>query len=154
MGYTHHAGIDAALLKINGTQLTATATQLNDAINYGMQVFDVTATTAQVNAGTKVIVPGVAAKQFVPVTVAMKCTGSASGATLLRLVEETSSSVILSHVVADCTDGVWVWEAGGTVVTTLLRSPLVAAKAVLIDKTGSSLATTTAVRVIVSGFYI
>lgn len=155
MGVTHFDGLDAvSSMAIGGVTLVPTATQLNSLYAYGLQVFDSTFTVAQVNAGTSAIVPAVSGKQFIPTYVAMKATGSAGGATLIRLVEETSSGVVLSHVVADCTDGTWVYSAGGTVVATLLNTVLVANKAILIDKTGSTLTTTTAVRVIVMGAYI
>jgi len=38
MGYTHHNGIDAKNLKINGTQVTATAAELNKLDNAGAKV--------------------------------------------------------------------------------------------------------------------
>jgi hypothetical protein len=119
-----------------------------------VQTFDVTLTTADVNAGTSVIVPGVTGKSFLPMFAAFKCAGAASGATLLRLVEETSSGVVLSHVVADCTDGAWVGRTGGTPVSTLMDKPLVSGKDILADKTGSALATTTEVRYLVMGVYV
>lgn len=159
-----------ASLKIAGTALTITAAEVNALHSAGLTaanlaalkagtfaplVFDVTATLAEVNAGTKVIVPSVADKQFLPTDVWMQATGGNAGAaTLVRLIEETSSGVILSHVIADMTQNTWVGKTGGTVVTTLLGSPLVAAKAILIDKTGAALTTCTSVRAIVTGFYV
>jgi hypothetical protein len=120
-----------------------------------MTVFDVTATLAEVNAGTKVIVPAVSDKSFWPVLAAMQAIGGAAAdATLIRLIEETSSGVVLSHVVADMTENTWVGATGGTVVATLLDKPLVANKAILIDKTGSALTTCTHVRAVVMGYYI
>ncbi len=42
VGYTHHAGIDAQNLKINGTQVTATAAELN-------ALDGITATVTEIN---------------------------------------------------------------------------------------------------------
>lgn len=137
--------------------LTADVSELNllTGVTNLPQVFDVVATTAEVNAGTKVIVPVVSGKSFWPIIAAMQAVGgNASGATLVRLVEQTSSGVVLSHVVADMTAGTWVGITGGTVVATLMDKPLVADKAILIDKTGVDLATCTAVRAVVVGSYV
>lgn len=147
-------------LKVAGVTLTPSAADYNAlpgivAATTALKVFSVTATTAEVNAGTKVIVPAVAGKQFLPLDVWMQALGgNAADATLVRLVEETSSAVVMSHVIADMTEDTWVGKTGGTVVTTALGFPLVAAKAILIDKTGSALATCTHVRAVVVGCYV
>lgn len=122
----------------------------------GVATFDETATVAQVNAGTFVVVPAVTGKSFYPITAMMRAQGGNAGtATLIRLVEETSSGVVLSHVIADMTSGTWVGRTGGTSVATLLDNlPLVAAKAILLDKTGGALDTCTHVRAVVAGFYV
>ena len=43
MGYTHHDGIDAKNLKINGTQVTATAAELNKLTGAGAIIANGTA---------------------------------------------------------------------------------------------------------------
>lgn len=143
-----------ALVDISGTASAAIMVGLS-AHTTVPYVFDVTATLVQVNAGTTAIVPAVAGKQFLPLDVWMQAIGGAAAtATLVRLVEETSNAVVLSHVIADMTENTWVGKTGGTVVITALCTPLVAAKAILIDKTGAGLATCTHVRAVVTGFYV
>ncbi len=140
-----------------GTEVTATAAELNALADSFLvpQIYDVTATLEDLNAGTKVIVPGVADTTFVVLDAWMQAIGGAVGAcTLVRLIEETSSAVILSHVRADMTQNTWVGKTGGTVVTTAMGFPLVANKDILLDKTGSAADTVTHVRVVVHGFYI
>jgi hypothetical protein len=118
-------------------------------------VWDKTITLAEANAGA-VIVPNQTGYQFVPTAVMWKCTGSASGPTTLHVYDTSSAAlVVMSHVTADCTDGVYVWEYGGTVVTTCLRSPRVSGYGVSFGVAGgSALSVTTAIRVVVSGFYL
>lgn len=45
MGYTHHDGIDAKNLKINGTQITASAAELNRVADVSGRIVDATAAT-------------------------------------------------------------------------------------------------------------
>lgn len=153
MGFYPRQLLDTILLKIGGVAVTATPAELNAAAAVLLK-FDAVLTVAQVEAGTTAIVPAVTGKQFVPTLVAWKAVGSAAGATLIQVVVETSGVVVLSHVVADCTDGVWVGETGGTVVATGMRFPAQSGKKLLVGKTGAALTTTTALRVLVEGFYV
>jgi hypothetical protein len=143
-----------------GTAVTATAAELNAvtamvAGTASPQVFDVTATRAQVNAGATAIVPAVSGKQFIALDAWMVAIGGdPSASTLIRLKEETSNGVVLSHPIADFASAAWVGKSGGTGVTTLLATPLVANKAILIDQTGTALATATSIRAVVVGFYV
>jgi len=114
--------------------------------------FDVTLTTAQVNAGTSVVVPGIAGKQFFPTFAAMSATGTPTVATVLSLIK-AGGGVVLSHVVADLTTGLWAGPTGGTVVTTLLNTALTAAAGILATSTGT-LTTTTAMRYVVAGYHL
>lgn len=120
-----------------------------------LQMFVVRATTAEVNAGTKVIVPGVAGKQFVPVSAKLRANGgNGGGATLVRLVEETSGNVIQSHTIATLTSAAWVNEGTTGAVGTGISVAGTAAKAILIDRTVADLTTATSVDVVVLGYYI
>jgi hypothetical protein len=114
--------------------------------------FDVTLTTAQVNAGTSVVVPGIAGKQFYPTFAAMSATGTPTVATVLSLIK-SGGGVVLSHAVADLTSGLWAGPTGGTVVTTLLNTALTAATGIVATSAGT-LTTTTAMRYVVAGYYI
>jgi hypothetical protein len=97
----------------------------------------------------------VAGKQFIALDAWMAVIGGdPTASTLIRLKEETSNAVVMSHVIADFASNAWVGKTGGTVVTTALATPLVANKAILIDQTGTALATSTSVRAIVVGFYV
>jgi hypothetical protein len=121
----------------------------------GSFVIDQTNTLAELNAGTSAIVPSRTGKQIIVDNFWQAIVGSnLAGATLVRLVEETSSNVVMSHVIADYNSNAWVTKAGGTVVTTYLEKPLVAAKAVLLDKTGSTATGPTAIRTVAIGRYI
>lgn len=117
--------------------------------------FDVTATTAQVKAGTKVIVPAKVGRKFHPKIAIMVATGAVTTSTAIRLVESTSGGIILGHVAADMGDGVWVGDTGGTPTTTKLDADLVISEGIVIkDVAANSLTVTTAIRVIVAGYYV
>ena len=121
---------------------------------YGPVVYDTSHTLAQVNAGAT-CVTAVAGKRFIVQDAWMEAVGADPAAcTLIRLVEETSNAVIMSHVVADFASNVVVGKTGGTVVTTKLNTPLVANKAVKIGVTGDACTTVTSIRVIVIGVYV
>lgn len=162
--------IASGAIKIGGVALTPNAAQINklatlassaaqiDAAVDGtsaMQVIRTSATVAQVEAGTVSVVPAVAGKQFIVTDMLMRSTGSAAGATLIQLIEETANTVYMSHVIADMSDGVWVGKVGGTVVVTgyTAGGRLAAGKKLFIGKTGGALTGTTKVDVIVTGYY-
>jgi hypothetical protein len=143
-----------------GTAVTATAAELNavTAMVAGTstaQVFDTTVTLAQLNAGTTAVVPAVSGKQFIALDAWMVAIGADPAAgTLIRLKEQTSNAVVMSHVIADFASNAWVGKTDGTVVTTKLATPLVANKAILMDATGDAMTTVTSIRAIVVGFYV
>jgi len=141
-------------LTLGGTAITATAAQLNGVCT----LFDKTLTTSVINTNnstTNIVVPAIAGKQFFPVFGAWVCAGTPSVSTVMQLVESTAAGVVISHVVADCATGVWAGPSGGTVVTTLLNTALTVSEGVKFTVTANgSLATTTAVRCIVAGYYI
>jgi hypothetical protein len=119
-------------------------------------VWDKTITIAEANSGA-VIVPNQTGYLFVPTAVMFKCIGgNATGPTTLHVYDTSSASlVVMSHVTADCTDGTWVFETGGTVVTTKLRAPSVSGYGVSFGVAGgSALSVAVTVRVVVSGFYM
>jgi hypothetical protein len=150
----HEAGaIKADFVKLHA--IASTAAAVDAAVTAASPAtFSVTATAVEIAAG-KVVVPAVAGKQFIVQDAWMQAIGgAAAGSTLIRLVEETSNAVVMSHVVADMTENTWVGKTGGTVVITALGSPLVANKAVQIDKTGNALTGATSVRAVVVGFYV
>ena len=114
--------------------------------------FDVTLSTSQVNAGTSIVVPAITGKQFYPTFAAMSATGTPTVATVLSLIK-SGGGVVLSHVIADLTSGLWAGPTGGTVVTTLLNTALTVSTGIVATSTGT-LTTTTAMRYVVSGYYI
>jgi len=152
--------LNITALKLGGVAVTSTAAELNllDGISAVAGLYDKTLTTAQINTNnsvTNLVVPPVTGKQFFPVFGAWVCAGSPSVSTVMQLVESTTAGVIISHVVADCGSGVWAGPSGGTVVTTLLNTALTVSEGVKFTVTANgSLATTTAVRCIVAGYYI
>jgi len=130
--------------------------QTRAAKDFMPQVFDVTLTVAEANGtaqGGTVIVPGIAGKSFVPTHAAFCCTGSAGGATLIRIADE-DGNVVLSHVVADCTDGAWVSHTGGTPVITKMNFPTATGKGLKLQPTVADITTTTAIRALVEGYYV
>jgi hypothetical protein len=144
--------IDVTSLKLGGVAVTASAAQLN-ALTEPLFV-DHVVTVAEVKAG-HVVVPAIAGKQFYPTFAAMVATGSVTTSTVISLVESTSAGVVLSHVAADMASGVWAGPTGGTVVTTLLNTALTIGEGIkIVDTAPNSLTVTTAIRVIVSGYYI
>jgi len=169
--------IDMTALKINGTSMTSTATELNTLassgvsnadlvklhaitataanLNNGVNYFDHTVTAAEVKACNHVIVPGITGKQFFPTFAAMVATGAVTTSTHITLAESVSAGVVLSHVAADMGDGVWAGPTGGTVVTTKLNTALTVDEGIIIKDTApNSLTITTAIRVIVGGYYV
>jgi len=157
MGVTHFDGLDAvSSFAIGGVTVTASAAELNllDGISAVSSFFDHTVTTAEVKAG-HVVVPAITGKQFFPTFAAMVATGDVTTATVISLVESTTAGVVLSHVAADMTDGTWVGPTGGTVVTTKLNTALTVSEGIkIVDTAANSLTVTTAIRVIVAGYYI
>jgi len=151
-----------ASLKIGGTAVTLTAAEMNILHTLGLAgtggFFDHTFTTAEVkaqNGTTNVIVPLITGKQFYPTFAAMQAAGNVTTSTVISLVESTSGGVVLSHVAADMTSAAWVGPTGGTVVTTLLNTALTVSEGIVIEDTAAnSLTVTTAIRVIVAGYYI
>ena len=139
-----------------GTLVEADAEDLNALVagTYAPVVFDVTATALEIASG-KVVVPAVSAKQFIVTDAWLQAIGGAAGgSTLIRLTEETSNAVVLSHVVADMSENTWVGKTGGTVVVTAMGTPMVANKSLGINKTGNALTGATSVRAVVVGFYV
>jgi hypothetical protein len=121
-------------------------------------VWDVRMSLVEANGAAQagmVIVNSLPGKSFVPTDVMFKVVGAnAGGATLLRVADE-DNGVVLSHVVADCTDGAWVSRTGGTPVATRLGFPTAIAKGLKFQPTVADITgAITLVRVIVKGFYI
>jgi hypothetical protein len=160
MGRTHFSGLDygADGLASAGTLITLTAAEMNILHALGLSgtggFFDHVVTVAEVKAG-HVVVPLITGKQFFPTFAAMVAAGAVTTATHIKLLESTSNGVVLSHVAADMGDGVWVGPTGGTVVTTLLNTALTVSEGIkIVDVVANSLTVTTAIRVIVAGYYI
>jgi hypothetical protein len=85
----------------------------------------------------------------------MVATGAVTTSTTIRLVDTSTSGVVLSHVAADMGDGVWVGNTGGTVVTTKLDTDLTISEGIkIVDVAANSLTVCTAIRVIVAGYYV
>ena len=141
---------NADLVKLHA--ITASAAAIN-ALVFPL-FFDHLVTVTEVKAG-HVVVPGIALKQFFPTFAAMVATGSVTTSTIISLEESTSAGVVLSHVAADMTSGVWAGPTGGTVVSTLLNTALTVGEGIkIVDTAANSLTVTTAIRVIVAGYYI
>jgi hypothetical protein len=120
-------------------------------------VWQGTLTAAEITAG-KIIVPLKTGFQIVAHAAFMRGhTGTCSGPTTINFQESTTGGVVLSHVSADLTDGVWrLSTAGdGTVVTTKLAIPLVVSEGITCIAVGGS-ANTAMVTMdyIVMGFYV
>lgn len=162
MGFTHFSGIDAETFAINGTTVTLTAAEMNTLHSLGLSgtggFFDNTFTTAVIKAQNhtaNLIVPGITGKQFFATFAAMCAAGSVTTATTIRLVETSAAGIVLSHVAADMTSATWVGPTGGTVVITNLNLALpVSAGIEIVDVTANTLTVTTAIRVVVAGYYI
>jgi len=160
MGFTHFSGIDAEVLAIDGTTVTLTAAEMNALHDLGLAgaggFFDVSIAVAAINTDNGVsnlVVPAITGKQFFPTFAAMVAAGSVTTATVISLTEETTDGVVLSHVAADMASGVWAGPTGGTVVTTKLNTALTVSEGIKIVATGN-LTVTTAIRVIVAGYYL
>lgn len=136
--------------------ITSAAADIDAAVaEAAVQVFEATVTLAQLNAGVTAVVPAVSGKRFVAVDAWMEAIGAdPAGGTLIRLKEETSNAVVMSHVIADFASNAVVGKTGGTVVITKLATPLVANKAILMDGTGNAMTTVTSIHAIVMGFYV
>lgn len=144
-----------------GTQVTATASELNDLADgtpaEGLCVYRATNTVAAVTAGTAVAVPAVTGRSFCVIDARMRAVGgNLSGPTTVEIAEETSGDVFLSHVTADLTSGVWHDTATGTaVITNITAGGLVVAgkKLLVTDTGGSASATATHIDTIVVGYW-
>jgi len=122
------------------------------------QVWDIKMSLVEANGTAQagmVIVPPIVNKSFVPTEVMFRVVGAnAGGATLLRVADE-DNGVVLSHVVADCTNGTWVSRTGGTPVATRLGFPTATGKGLKFQPTAADITgAITEVRVIVKGSYI
>lgn len=116
--------------------------------------FDHAVTTAEVKVG-HVVVPAITGRKFHPTFACMVATGAVTTSTHIRLVETTSGGIVLGHVAADMGDGVWVGPTGGTVDITKLNADLVVSEGIkIIDVVANSLTVTTAIRVVVAGYYV
>ena len=164
MGVTHFSGLDAVdELDIGGVQVTASAAELNDLADgvpaLGYQVVRARHTVAAITAGTAVALAGVAGKQFVVRDIWMRAVGgNLSGPTTVEVVIETTGTVMLSHVTADMTSGVWrgCGTGDGTnVITGITAGGIVTADKDLLvtDSGGSGAATATHIDTIVVGFW-
>ncbi len=90
MGYTHHEGIDAENLKINGTQVTASASEINNAADVSAKVQELTASGA--------VTAGVQSVELNHATVAVAATiASAGNHQGLLVVKDTSASGTAAH---------------------------------------------------------
>jgi len=160
MGVTHFDGLDAvSSFAIGGTTVTLTAAEMNILHNLGLSgtggFFDHTVTAAEVKACNHIVVPLITGKQFFPIFAAMCAAGAVTTSTHIRLVESTTGGIVLGHVAADMGDAVWVGPTGGTVDITKLNTALTVSEGIkIIDVAANSLTVTTAIRVIVAGYYI
>lgn len=121
-------------------------------------VWDIRMTLVEANGTTQggmVIVPPIVGKSFVPTGAKFKVKGAnAGGATLIRIADE-DNNVVLSHVVADVTDGAWVSLTGGTPVATKIDFPTATGKGLKFQPTVADITgAITEVRAIVTGYYI
>jgi len=160
MGVTHFDGLDAeSSFAIGGVTVALTAAEMNTLHALGLSgtggFFDHTVTAAEVKACNHIVVPAITGKQFFPIFAAMQAAGSVTTSTVITLREQTSHGVVLSHIAADMTDTTWVGPTGGTPVITLLNTALTVSEGIEIaDTAANSLTVTTAIRVIVAGYYI
>ena len=157
MDALHEAGvIKADLVKLHA--ISSAAVAIDAAVAEGaaaVQVYEKTVTLVQLNAGITAVVPAVSGKRFIAIDAWMEAIGADPAAgTLIRLKEETSNAVVMSHVIADFASNAVVGKTGGTVVTTKLGTPLTANKAILMDATGNAMTTVTSIHAIVIGFYV
>lgn len=164
MGVTHFSGLDAVdSFAIGGVTVSATAAEMNDLADgipaLGMCVYRANHLVAAITAGTATAVPAVTGKSFVMTGAWMRANGgNLSGPTTVEIVIETTGTVMLSHVTADLTSGVWrgCGTGDGTnVITGLTAGGLVtAAKKLLVtDSGGSAAATATSIDTIVVGYW-
>lgn len=108
---------------------------------------EVTATTAQVNAGLTLLAANANATVTV-VGVWLSFTGTAAGATDIRISDTAGSPVDVITVLVAAANGTIVTEAGGSNITVgTFAAALTAAKGLQIRKTGSALTGTTSVKV-------
>lgn len=114
---------------------------------------------AAITAGTATAVPAVTGKSFVLMAAWMRANGgNVSGPTTVEIVIETTATVMLSHVTADLTSG--VWRGGGTgdgtnVITGITAGGLVTAgkKLLVTDTGGTGFATATSLDTICVGYW-
>jgi hypothetical protein len=144
--------------------LTATTSELNDLADgvpaLGLVVYRARHTAAAITAGTATALPaGAAGVQFIVTDANMRAFGgAASGPTTVEITIETTGTVVLSHVTADLTEGVWrgCGTGDGTVVKTLITSggKVTAAKKLLVTDTGGTgFATATHLDTIIVGYW-
>jgi len=138
--------------------ISSSAANIDAAVSEGaaaVQVYEKVVTLTQLNAGVTAVVPAVSGKRFIATDAWMEAVGADPAAgTLIRLKEETSNAVVMSHVIADFASNAVVGKTGGTVVVTKLGTPLTANKAILMDATGNAMTTVTSIHAIVTGFYV
>ena len=150
--------LDITALTLDGTLITATPAQINLAygsLNAVPMCFDHILTTAEVKACNHMVVPAVVGKQFYCTFAAFSATGSVTTSTVITLMESTSSGVVMSQVAAQMTSGTWVGPTTTNAVITKMNTPCVVSEGLLIkDTANNSLTVTTALRVIVVGYYI
>lgn len=125
----------------------------------GMMVYRARHTAAEVGAGTGVAVPAIAGRQFIVRDATMRAYGgNMTGPTTVEITIETTGTVVLSHVTADLTSGVWrgTGTGDGTVVKTLITSggKVTVGKSLLVsDSGGSAISVATHVDTIVTGYW-
>ena len=161
MGITHFSGLDYGTdgLSSNGTLITLTAAEMNTLHNLGLAgtggFFDHTLTAAEVKACNHVVVPGITGKQFFPTFAAMCATGSVTTATVISLLESTTLGVVMSNTAATMTNLNWVGPTSAGAVITKLNTALGVDEGIIVkDTANNSLTVTTAIRVVVAGYYI
>jgi hypothetical protein len=144
-----------AAVEVNTARATIAATLgLAEAVTDGMIAKHTAVTLAELNAGLTEVMPAKSGFMFHPIVVKMRAVGGNAGAcTLIRVVEADSGNVVLSHVRADMTDGVWRDENTGTAVATYMGVAGTANKALLLDKTGQAATTSDHFDVEIIGYY-
>lgn len=113
MGYTHFSGVDATLFKINGTQVTSTAAELNimDGVNATAAEIngaaDLSAQSSQMAAGSGFAGTGTVYKSsvvkqgdFIKTTIFIDLTGTKSKDTDLDIIGNTGAGAYIGQVTA------------------------------------------------------
>lgn len=118
------AAVKAVFVKLHA--ISSAAVDIDAAVAQGaaaVQVYEKVVTLAQLNAGVTAVVPAVSGKRFITLDAWMEAVGSdPADGTLIRLKEETSNAVVMSHVIADFASNAVVGKTGGTVVITKRKS--------------------------------